>query len=114
MAGRLIGILAAAACLRLAVAHAQSTDLNDYVVYATQEARLQRSVTVRSGRVGSNGTLKLQSHVAVQQDVVADVLSFGTGAYVNNDAYYNSLFRNQVGIVLGHRFSPVTLPFPMF
>src|SRR4051812_41779284 len=82
MPHRLPAVVLSLALLLPALARAQSQNIDNYAVFAGQDARLQSAAVVSTGYAGSLGTLKLSSHAGVQKDAVAPTLTLGRGAFV--------------------------------
>ena len=86
------------------------TNLNDFVLFAQEEARLGKDVQISSGDLGSNGKIDIEKDVIVNGNLFADTITIDKNTTINGNASFNKLKLHKEAQILGTQTKPVQLP----
>ena len=86
----------------------QNTD--NFVLFASEELKLEQDVQVSSGDLGSNKNLDIEKDVIISGNLFADRITIDKNTTVNGNASFNKLKLHKDAQILGAQTKPVQLP----
>lgn len=86
----------------------QNTD--NFVLFASEEIKLEQGVQVSSGDLGSNGEIDVEKDNIINGNLFADGITLDKNVTVNGNASFNKLKTHKETKILGTQTKPVSLP----
>ncbi|MEX2053112.1 MAG: hypothetical protein WD898_02715 [Candidatus Paceibacterota bacterium] len=85
-------------------------DTNNFVLFATNELKLEKEVQVSSGDLGSNEEVDIQKDVIINGNLFADEIEIDKNTVINGSVSANKLGLKEDGEILGTRTDSASLP----
>ncbi|MDP3935063.1 MAG: hypothetical protein Q8Q46_02530 [Candidatus Giovannonibacteria bacterium] len=85
-------------------------NLDQFVLFAEEEIKLEQGVQVSSGDLGTNGKLNIQKEVIVNGNLFADRITIDKDSQINGHVSFNTLETKKETKILGTQTKPVSLP----
>jgi len=86
------------------------TNLDNFVLFAQEEVRIEKEVQVSSGDIGSNKKIDIEKDVVVNSNLFAKEIAIDKNSTVNGNASFNKLKLHKEAQILGTQTKPVQLP----
>src|SRR3989338_2070063 len=86
----------------------QNTDY--FVLFASEELKLEQDVQVSSGDLGSNKNLDIEKDVIISGNLFADRTTIDKNTAINGNASFNKIKLHKDAQILGIQTKPVQLP----
>lgn len=86
------------------------SSLDQFVLFAEEEIKLEQGVQVSSGDLGANGKLGIQKEAIINGNLFADRITIDKDSQINGNASYNKLDIKKESRILGTQIKPVQLP----
>ncbi len=84
--------------------------LSDFVLFASEELKLEKDIQVSSGDLGSNKNLDIQKDAIINGNLFADKITIDRNTQINGNASFNKLKIQKDAQILGNQIKPVSLP----
>ncbi len=89
--------------------------LSDFVLFASEELKLEKSVQVSSGDLGSNKELDIQKDVIISGNLFADKITIDKNTVINGNVSYTKLKAQKDVQIFGTQTKSISLcPLPFF
>lgn len=85
-------------------------DLGEFVLFAQEEVKLEQSVQISSGDLGSNKEVNVEKDAIINGNIFADKITINKNTVINGNVSFNNLKTEKETQVLGNKISPVSLP----
>jgi len=82
----------------------------DFVLFATQDLKLEQEVQVSSGNLGSNNTISIEKEALITGNLFANKITVDKDTQINGNATFNQLTIKKDAEILGSQTTQVTLP----
>lgn len=86
----------------------QNTD--NFILFASEEIKLEKEVQISSGDLGSNKELDIQKDVIITGNLFADEVEIDKNTQINGNVSFNKLEVHKEAKILGNQTKPVSLP----
>lgn len=85
-------------------------NLEQFVLFAQEEIKLEKGAQISSGDLGSNSSINIQKDAVISGNLFADRIDIDKNTTVNGNASYNKLKIDKSSQILGTKTKPVHLP----
>ena len=85
-------------------------NLDNFVLFAQEEIKLEQGVQVSSGDLGSNEKIDIEKDAIVNSNLFADEITINKNTQINGNASFNKLKLHKETKILGTQTKPVSLP----
>lgn len=84
--------------------------LDNFILFAQEEIKLEQGVQVSSGDIGSNEKIDIEKDNIVNGNLFADKITLDKNTIVNGNVSFNKLKTHRETKILGTQTKPVSLP----
>lgn len=85
-------------------------NLDNFVLFAQKEIKLEKGVQVSSGDLGSNREISIEKDSIINGNLFADKITLDKDVIINGDISFNKLKTKKETQILGTQTKPVSLP----
>lgn len=86
------------------------SSLDNFVLFAQEEIKLEQGVQVSSGDLGSNGKIEIEKDAIINGNLFADEITIDKNTTINGNVSFNKLKTEKDTQILGTQTNPVQLP----
>jgi len=85
-------------------------NIDNFVLFAQEEARIEEESQVSSGNIGSNRDIDINKDIISNSDLFSDKITIDKDTQINGNAVFNKLFIKKDSQILGEQTQEVSLP----
>lgn len=85
-------------------------NLDNFVLFASEEIKLEKEAQVSSGDLGSNNKIDIEKDAVINGNLFANKISADKDVQINGNVSYNKLETHKDAKIFGTKTSPVALP----
>ena len=85
-------------------------NLDQFVIFASEEIKLEQEVQVSSGDLGSNRKIDIEKESIINGNLFADKITLDKNTVINGNVSFNQLETKKETKILGTQIKPVQLP----
>ena len=85
-------------------------NLDQFVIFAQEEIKLEQGVQVSSGDLGSNGKIDIEKDAIINGNLFADKITLDKNTIISGSVSFNKLETKKESQILGTQTKPVSLP----
>ncbi len=85
-------------------------NLDNFVLFASEEIQIEQGTQVSSGDLGSNGKIDIEKDVIINGNLFANEITIDKDSTINGNASFNKLKPHKNSRILGTQTKPVQLP----
>lgn len=85
-------------------------NLDDFVLFAQEDIKLEQEIQVSSGDIGSNGEIDIEKGVIINGNFFADEIKINKSAQINGNISFNELETRKETQIFGTKTTPISLP----
>jgi len=86
------------------------TSLDNFILFAQEEIKLEQGVQISSGDLGSNGKIDIEKESIINGNLFANEITLDKNTVIDGNVSYNKLQIKKESQILGTQTKPVSLP----